>query len=103
MRIPHQDKLKSQSFSNSNVEFVWLFKNKQIIFGVELNRFYVKVSEINENGDENSIYTIQESYKKSQDALLLILQVWNKIPDYNFFSNGQNLVPLIEDSLEFLS
>ena len=103
MRIPHPNRLQSQTFSATKVEFVWKFGDFLMILGVPLKkRFYIEVSYLDKNGD-----TVGPVWWADFPSVNEIENVylWSKCeypPTYKYFSNGKDLILLIEDVVKFL-
>ena len=117
MRVPQEDHIHSQTFNSENLEFVWRFENKQIVLGVKLKGIYIETGTIDSNGDYIGDQKYQYLASHIEDItyditptriihiinsnLILDPLFWPN-DDYNFFSNGKDLVPLIEDVIEYL-
>ena len=120
MRVPHPLKLQSQSFNSEKLEFVWLFDDQQFILGVNKDgSVYMEAGEVNDAGDyiDGShwceLFPTGISYKdKDGNGLSYTLTIsindeklWNdpryNLVDYNFFTNGKELLPLVDDAIEF--
>lgn len=124
MRVPHESKLQSQSFNFEKLEFVWLFDDQQFILGVNKDgSVYMEAGEVNDAGDyiEGSHWCellpthrlVTKTGKDKIDGTIhipspsLINEVlWNdtnyNFYRYNFFTNGKELLPLVEDVIEYL-
>ncbi len=103
MRVPHEDKIIHQTFNSKKIEFVWKFNDLLMTTGIlSTGKFYIDVGYVDDNNDRigpvwwadfPSINEIENVY------------LWSKCeypPTYEYFSNGKDLVPLIEDVVEYL-
>lgn len=106
MRVPHEDKVIHQTFNSKKLEFVWRFDNKQIILSVDKERFFrAEAGTVNENEDYltgSPEYVISGRFDSSIPSIILNASIWTDGEEYNFFTNGKDLVPLIEDVIEYL-
>lgn len=103
MRIPHTDRLKSQSFKSNKIEFVWKFGNQQFLFGLEKDKnIYMESGEI----DDGNEYIQRVHWLEFPIDLptLTIEKIWqtpNLFKYQNFFQTGSQLVPLVEDLINY--
>ena len=120
MRVPHEDKIIHQTFNSKKLEFVWLFDDQRFVFGINKDgSTYIEAGEVNSAGDyiegshwcelfpDSISYHNKEGYGMTHTLSIFIgdEKLWNdpryNLINYNFFSNGKDLVPLIEDAVEF--
>ena len=123
MIVPHESKLESQIFTENKIEFLWLFDDQQFILGVNKDgSVYIEAGDINSEGDyiEGSHWCeLLPSHgpvtKLNGDKIegtihmpppsLADEVIWNdpkyNFCNYNFFSNGKELVPLVEEVISY--
>lgn len=107
MRVPQEDHIHSQTFNSKKLEFVWRFDNRQVILSVSKDKsVYLESGRVDENGDYVGINPDNVIVGKHTDlipSIILHAVIWTDNNNhYNFFSNGKDLVPLIEDVIEYL-
>ena len=108
MKIPHPQHLSKQNFSSDEHEFVWVFHTKsgahQFIFGVNKDSLcYIesgKVSMLDEY--------IEDPFWEENITVerLIEASLWSATklpPDYNNFSNGNEMIRLVVDCVEYLN
>ena len=99
MRIPHLDKIRYQNYSLCQYEIGWLFDNKQFIFIINKSTSFIEYGEVDDQG--NYINDSDHWHAFPNKSNITDDPVWNN-SEYNFFSNGQDLVPLYEDCISTL-
>ncbi len=116
MTVPQNQYLTSQSFNSKKLEFVWQFPTKnsvektknQFILQIELNPvIYMEAGVVNEAGDyieEPTQFKLGYGHLNPGDIITSELN-WpeQKFPEvYKNFTNGQDLVALVKDSVKYL-
>jgi len=107
MKIPQSQHLHNQTFNSEFIEFVWQFNDcKQFIFQIRKDSSaYIEAGKINDVGD----YVDGSHWLELSPNVTTIndVNLWNdskyNFVDYNFFSNGKELVSLVSDVVKYLN
>lgn len=96
--------IRSQSFNSEVIETVWVFDdNQQFICGIKKNgSVYMEAGKINAAGDYEDEAVWGEA---SPNQPLDDMGIWStrKFPEvYKNFTYGKDLIPLINDVVEYL-
>lgn len=110
VQIPQIQYLKSQSFKSDKIEFVWQFpQNEQFILWVNIhNEIYLQYGKINNTGKYILGYNEMCLINVNLLNLSQVLTDESRWPKkrhpklYNMFTNGVDLISLVNESIEFL-
>lgn len=106
MIIPESFYVTSQTFNSEFLEFVWKFdENRQFLAQFRKDgSVYVEAGKIDDLG--NYVEGMNWLEFSPNDSKLTDKSMWKNpkynFVDYNFFTNGKDLIPLIKDSVEYL-